>query len=163
MISAEDTRSKFVLEAGTKIADFVVSSRSVDIILGPLGSGKTRGLCVRVMRHIQEQQKSPIDGLRHSRWAIVRNTLPDLKRTTIRTWLDMFPEHLHGRFIFGAVLQHRLKFGDILCEVDFLSLDKPEDIRKLRSTEYTGIAFNELPFMERELFTEDVRPQLIAH
>jgi hypothetical protein len=39
---------------------------------------------------------------------------------------------------------HKIRFGDVWLEVDFLALDKPEDVRKLRSTEYTGIAFNEL-------------------
>ena len=42
----------------------------------------------------------------------------------------------------------------MLSEIDFLALDKPEDVRKLRSTEYTGIAFNELQYIEKELFDE---------
>lgn len=148
----------FDLIGGTKIADFVCSNRAVDVIQGPLGSGKTRGLCARIMRHAQEQVQSPIDGVRYSRFAIIRNTVPDLVRTTIRTWLEMFPEKVYGRYIAGAVKQHQVRFmhGNALvhCDVDFISLDKEEDVKKLRSTEYTGIAFNELAFIIRELFTE---------
>lgn len=148
----------FDLIGGTKIADFVCSNRSVDVIQGPLGSGKTRGLCARIMRHAQEQVQSPVDGVRYSRFAIVRNTVPDLVRTTIRTWLEMFPEKIYGRYIAGAVKQHQVRFmhGNALvhCDIDFISLDKEEDVKKLRSTEYTGIAFNELGFIIRELFTE---------
>lgn len=146
--------SQFVLIAGTKICDFVTSNREVDIIQGPLGSGKTRGLCARIMRHAQQQRVSKITGLRMSRWAVVRNTYPDLKTTTIRTWLEMFPEHVYGRFNWGQPPAHKIRFGDVSLEVDFLALDKPEDVRKLRSTEYTGIGFNELPFIDKELFDE---------
>lgn len=150
----EDQRQGFDFIAGTALADFVTSNRFVDVIEGPLGSGKTVALCVRVMRHAQEQAPSPIDGLRKTRWAICRNSYPDLKRTTVRTWLDTFPEDLYGRFNWGQTLFHRISFGDVRMEVDFLALDKPEDVRKLRSAEYTGVAFNELAFIEKALFDE---------
>ena len=146
--------AKFVLVAGTRVCDFVMSDREVDYIQGPLGSGKTRALCARIMRHAQQQKVSKVTGLRMSRWAIVRNTYPDLKTTTIRTWLEMFPEHIYGRFNWGQPPAHKIRFGDVVLEVDFLALDKPEDVRKLRSTEYTGIAFNELAFIDKELFDE---------
>lgn len=149
-----DNRQVFRLEAGTHTADFVCSDAEVDILQGPLGSGKTRAMCARVMRHAQEQNISRITNLRMSRWFIARNTYPDLKTTTIRTWLEMFPEHIYGRFNWGQPPVHRIRFADVLLEVDFLALDKPEDVRKLRSTEYTGGAFNELPFIDKELFDE---------
>ena len=117
-------------------------------------SGKSKALCIRIMRHAQEQDKSPIDGMRYTRFAIVRNTMPDLKRSTIRTWLETFPEAIYGRFTYGANMHHTIHFGDVRTEVDFISLDKAEDVKKLRSTEYTGVAFNELPFIDKELFDE---------
>jgi hypothetical protein len=144
--------SQFVLQAGTEICKFVTSNKETDVIQGPLG--KTRGLCARIMRHAQEQRVSTIAGVRLSRWAVVRNTYPDLKRTTIRTWLEMFPENVYGRFNWGQPPTHKIRFGDVFLEVDFFALDKPDDVSKLRSTEYTGIAFNELPFIEKELFDE---------
>jgi hypothetical protein len=146
--------SKFRLIGGTRVCDFVMSDREVDIIQGPIGSGKTRALCARIMRHAQQQKVSKITGLRMSRWYLARNTYPDLKTTTIRTWLEMFPEHIYGRFNWGQPPAHRIRFGDVSLEVDFIALDKPEDVRKLRSTEYTGGAYNELPFIEKELFDE---------
>lgn len=147
-------RTVFKLKAGTRLADFVTASNFVDIIEGPLGSGKTVGLCLRIMRHAQEQRPSPRDGIRKTRFALVRNTHPDLKRTTIRTWLDCFPESLYGRFNWGQALIHKIRFGDVATEVDFLALDKPEDVRRLRSAEYTGVAFNELSFIDKALFDE---------
>ena len=144
----------FHFTAGTKAADFLTSNNSVDYIQGPLGSGKTKALCIRVLRHAQEQMKSPKDGLRYTRWAMVRNTMPDLIRSTIRTWRETYPEEVYGRVKLGAVMHHFIRFADVHCEVDFLSLDKAEDVKKLRSTEYTGVCFNELPFIDKPLFDE---------
>lgn len=150
----DDPRRQFKVRGGTRIADFILSNRTVDVILGPLGSGKTHAMCARIMRHIQEQRASTRDGLRKSRWAVVRNSYPDLKRSTIRTWTEIVPEHIYGRMNWSLPPSHRLRWDDIQAEIDFLALDKPEDVRKLRSTEYTGIAFNELPFIEKEIFDE---------
>jgi hypothetical protein len=156
MAALPDTggRLPFVVEPDTEVCRFLLSNKPVDIIQGPLGSGKTKAMCVRIMRHAQEQRPSPIDGLRYTRFAMVRNTFPDLKRTTIRTWLETFPEHIHGRFNWGQPPYHDIKFGDVRTVIDFLALDKDEDVRKLRSTEYTGISFNELPFIPKSVFDE---------
>src|SRR6516162_9781479 len=90
--------TEFDFVAGTEVAKFIASDNQVDYIQGPLGSGKTVALLLRAMRHAQEQKPSPIDNIRYSRWGIVRNTLPDLKRSTVKTWLELFPEHIYGRF-----------------------------------------------------------------
>jgi hypothetical protein len=150
----DDARGKFVVRYGTRLHDFLTSSAPVDILLGPLGSGKTKALCARIMRHAQEQAPSPKDGLRYTRFALVRNTYPDLRRTTIRSWLELFPEHLYGRFNWGQPINHAISFDTVRLEVDFLALDRPEDVPRLRSTEYTGIAFNELSFIPKDLFDE---------
>lgn len=142
------------LRGGTKLSEFYLANNFVDYIQGDLGSGKTVVCCMRVMRHIQQQMPSPRDGKRRSRWAMVRNTVPDLKRTTIRTWLGLVPDDPVNRFNWGQTLSHRLRFGDVDAEVDFFGLDKEEDVRKLRSTEYTGIFWNELSFIEKVLFDE---------
>lgn len=149
-----EPRQQHQLVAGTKSLEFFLANNFVDYLQGDLGSGKTVTLCLRVMRHIQEQRPSPRTGKRMSRWALVRNTTPDLKRTTIRTWLNIVPENLHGRFNMGQTLCHHLRFSDVECDVDFIGLDKEEDVKKLRSTEYTGIGFNELPYIPKVLFDE---------
>ena len=150
---------QFKVRGGTKIADFLTSNRPVDILCGPLGSGKTKALCVRVMRHAQEQAKSPRDGLRHTRFAMVRNTSPDLRRTTMRSWVELYPEHIYGRLKMAPPMGHIWSFGDVRCEIDFIGLDKDEDIRKLRSTEYTGVFFDELEFIEK-IIVDEARSRL---
>jgi len=111
-------------------------------IRGPVGSGKSVGCCVEVFRRALQQQKAP-DGKRKSRWAIIRNTNPQLRTTTIKTWLDWFPENEWGKFTWSVPYTHHIKKGDIDLEVIFLALDRPEDVKKLLSLELTGIWINE--------------------
>ena len=59
-------------------------------IRGPVGSGKSVACCIEIFRRALAQKKSP-DGIRRSRVAIVRNTNPQLRTTTMKTWLDWFP------------------------------------------------------------------------
>jgi hypothetical protein len=111
-------------------------------IRGPVGSGKSVGCCVEVFRRALMQAKGP-DGKRKSRWAIIRNTNPQLRTTTIKTWLDWFPENDWGKFTWSVPYTHMIKKGDMELEVLFLALDRPEDVKKLLSLELTGIWINE--------------------
>ena len=111
-------------------------------IRGPVGSGKSVACCVEVFRRALAQEKAP-DGKRKSRWAIIRNTNPQLRTTTIKTWLDWFPENDWGKFTWSVPYTHHIKKGDIDLEVIFLALDRPEDVKKLLSLELTGIWINE--------------------
>ena len=61
---------------------------------GPVGSGKSVSCCIEIMRRALMQQPAE-DGIRYSRWAVIRNTNPQLKTTTIKTWVDWF-QKMHG-------------------------------------------------------------------
>jgi hypothetical protein len=109
---------------------------------GPVGSGKSVGCCIEIMRRALQQELTP-DGKRKSRWAVIRNTNPQLKTTTIKTWLDWFPEEDWGRFHWSVPFTHMIKKGELELEVVFLALDRPEDVKKLLSLELTGVWINE--------------------
>jgi len=111
-------------------------------IRGPVGSGKSVGCCIEVFRRALGQNKGD-DGIRKSRWTIIRNTNPQLRTTTIKTWLDWFPENDWGKFTWSVPYTHHIKKGDLDLEVIFLALDRPEDVKKLLSLELTGIWINE--------------------
>lgn len=111
-------------------------------IRGPVGSGKSVGCCIEIFRRALAQEKNE-DGIRKSRWAIIRNTNPQLRTTTIKTWLDWFPEDEWGRFQWSVPYTHNIKRGELELEVIFLALDRPEDVKKLLSLELTGIWINE--------------------
>ncbi len=110
-------------------------------MLGCVRSGKSTTCSNEIFRRMTEQHQLA-DGLRHSRWLVVRNTYRELEDTTIRTWLDWFPEEIFGKMNRNS-MSHRIKFNDVRASVDFRALDKPGDIKKLLSAEYTGAWVNE--------------------
>jgi len=111
-------------------------------IRGPVGSGKSVACCIEIFRRALMQKKSE-NGKRKSRWAIIRNTNPQLRTTTIKTWLDWFPEEDWGKFQWSVPYTHHITQADLDMEVIFLALDRPEDVKKLLSLELTGVWVNE--------------------
>lgn len=138
---------------GATLRSFLTSSARVRIIRGPIRSGTSSACCQEIYRRACEQAPGP-DGVRRTRWAIVRNTYPDLQRSTLKTWQAWFPERDFGRYIMSKPMIHILRKGDVYAEVEFLALDTPEDVSKLRSTEYTGMWFNEVEYTPKALFDE---------
>lgn len=122
---------------------FMLSEKYFRGICGPVGSGKSSVCCAEIMRRASNQQKSPTDGKRRTRWAVIRNTNPQLKTTTIKTWLEWFPESVFGKFGWSVPYCHNIRINDIECEVYFVSMDAPEDVRKVLSMDLTGAWINE--------------------
>lgn len=138
---------KIQYQASRTGAKFHASDAFVRGIMGPVGSGKSV-MCVTEILKRAYQQKADANGRRRSRWAVVRNTYPELKATTIKTWSDWVPESICP-IVYGAPItghmETRLKDGTILdLEVLFLALDKMKDQKKLLSLELTGAWFNEV-------------------
>lgn len=127
---------------GPVARDFLLSDAFVRGIRGPVGSGKSTLCCAEIMRRASQQRPSA-DGIRRTRWVVVRNTQPELRTTTIKTWVQTFPEHRWGRFRWSSPFTHHIKKGDIDLEVIFLALDNPDDVKKLLSLEVTGGWANE--------------------
>ena len=127
---------------GDVLKDFMKSDVFFRGLRGPVGSGKSVGCCVEIFRRALQQEKDD-SGKRRSRWAIIRNTNPQLKTTTIKTWLDWFPEEDWGKFSWVVPYTHHIQVNDLDLEVLFLALDRPEDVKKLLSLELTGIWVNE--------------------
>jgi len=122
---------------------FLQSNAFVRGIMGAVGSGKTYACCAEVMMRAVQQKPSPVDGIRYSRCAIVRNSYPMLKTTTIKTWLELFPENIFGAMNWTPPITHHIRLparegaSGIDLEVMFIALDTPRDIRKLLSLELT--------------------------
>ena len=127
---------------GETLKAFMKSDVFFRLLRGPVGSGKSVCCCVELFRRALQQKKDD-NGIRRSRWAVIRNTNPQLKTTTIKTWLDWFPENEWGKFQWSVPYTHNIKRADLELEVIFLALDRPEDVKKLLSLELTGIWVNE--------------------
>ena len=125
---------------------FMLSDAFVRGIRGPFGSGKSTACVFEIMRRAREQPAG-FDGVRRSRWAILRNTYPELRTTTIKTWHQWFPESL-GDWKSEGPPTHRIVVKDpdgtvMDLEVLFIALDRPKDVAKLLSMELTGAWLNE--------------------
>ena len=129
--------------AGETLRRFMLSDMFVRGIRGPVGSGKSACCAIEIMRRAMAQAPDPQTKMRRTRFAIVRNTNPELKTTTIKTWLDWFPERVFGKFNWQPPYTHRIIKGDVDLEVIFLAMDRDEDVKKLLSLELTGAWGNE--------------------
>jgi hypothetical protein len=92
---------------GKVVKEFLKDDSFFRGLRGPVGSGKSVSCCVEVFRKALKQEPSP-DGKRKSRWAVIRNTNPQLKTTTIKTWLDWFPETTFGNFAYSVPFTHKI-------------------------------------------------------
>lgn len=139
-----------VYNASPTMKKFHASDAFVRSLMGPIGSGKSVACCVDIMKHATEQMPiynmDFVDGVRKSRWAIIRNTYRELVDTTMETWFDWFPREIGSwrAMDFKWSLDKRLQDGTQLqTEVIFRALDRPDDIKKLLSLELTGGWINE--------------------
>lgn len=111
----------------------------IRFILGPVGSGKTTGTLFELVRRAFEQHPGP-DGIRRTRWAIVRNTLSQIKQTVLRDIESWLRPIMRLRVADNIVI---LEAGDVYAEIFMIPLDDPEDKRRLLSMQLTGIWVNE--------------------
>jgi hypothetical protein len=122
------------------VRDFIKHYRPgelfLDWIVGPVGSGKTTGIFFKLIYMAGLQAKSPIDGIRRSRCVVVRNTAPQLKDTTLKSFDYWFKDGVAGKW-FATDKIFVLRFGDIECEVLFRPLDTPDDVSRVLSLEVT--------------------------
>jgi len=64
--------------------NFLNSDNFVRGIMGPVGSGKSYACCAEIFLRAVKQKPSPRDGIRHTRFAIIRNSYPELRTTTLK-------------------------------------------------------------------------------
>ena len=134
---------------GEVLNAYLNSWARVNLIKGPLGSGKTNA-SIQKLQMAVEQQKPNADGARRTRGYAVRNTYRELMSTTVKDfeeWIDdrfyRFPKS--GMEIPTATLQYDLEDGTyVWAEIVFLALDRGlEAIRRLRGSQATWFWFNE--------------------
>lgn len=142
---------------GPVAAEFLRDRSFVSAIMGPVGSGKSSTAAMKLMLMALEQPFSN-DGVQDSRWIVTRNTYGELKSTTLKTWLDWFPDGPGGinTMRWDAPITSTIQFPlgngkSFKMENIFIALDKPDDLGKLRSLEATGAWMNEAVLQPKEV------------
>ncbi|HEU4344813.1 MAG TPA: hypothetical protein VFU31_24960 [Candidatus Binatia bacterium] len=125
------------------IKRFSQSDKFIRGLMGPFGSGKSTGCVIEIIKRAARQAAGP-DGKRKSRWAVIRNTYPQLRDTTIKTFHAWVPPVWFGdwRAADHDYLVNKLA-PDLEIEILFRALDRPEHVANLLSLDLTGAWVNE--------------------
>jgi len=120
-------------------AAFMLSDSFYRFILGPLGSGKTTTVVFELVRRSCEQAPGQ-DGKRRTRWALLRQTLQQLKNTVLKDIIQWFGPLCTWKVSESTVW---FEFGDVISEWILLPLETPEDQKRILSMNITGAFVSE--------------------
>ena len=123
-----------VYDAPPTVAQFMKSTAFGRLIAGPVGSGKTTGCLFELFREACEQAPAP-DGLRYTRYAILRQTLSQLKMTVLKDIMTWLPRVASYKVSENTIF---IEAGDVRSEWILIPLEDIEDQRRLLSMQLTG-------------------------
>ncbi len=156
---AESGALTLVWEApGPVAARFMASPAWVQILNGPIGSGKTTAVFTKALRLAMAQRRSSRDGVRKFKLVVVRDTYRQLWKTTLPTWFQKVPRDF-GTFT-GAenaparhLLDIRLPADQSRLEliVDFVAIGDAAAEDVLRGYEPTAAYLNEADLLGRDV------------
>src|ERR1035437_923837 len=132
-------------KASSTMRKFHVDSSFVRAIMGPIGSGKSVA-CIIEMLLKSHSQEPNAEGVRRTRWVVIRNTYRELIDTTLRPFHDWVPEAVGHASKMNMTFMLKQKQPDgttVEAEFMFRALDRPNDVKKLLSLEITGGFVNE--------------------
>ncbi len=134
---------------------FLRDDAMVRALMGPYGSGKSVGCVIALLKHAMEQEPDA-SGVRHTRFAVIRNTYKMLSDTTLKTVFEWLPPGAAGTYKSTQnvyTLDFMLGDGTRLhSEWMFRALDTPDDAKNLLSLELTGAWVNEFREIRSEVF-----------
>lgn len=142
---------KIDFDSVPSVADYIRGEKFQNFIVGPIGSTKTTGSLMKLVYEASRVAKGR-DGIRRSRYAIVRNTRQQLFDSTIKDFLKWFPDGQAGTFA-KTDSTFKLKLKDIECEVMFRGLDDSNDVRRLLSLQLTGAFMDEFREINPDIFS----------
>ena len=134
-------------DAPPTIGRFMDSEAFARFIIGPVGSGKTTGCIFDLLKHCAQQARGP-DGVRRTRWAIVRQTLEQLRMTVLLDILSWLRPIARYRVSDKLII---IRFGDVYSEWFLIPLEDMEDQRRLLSMQLTGAWLSEAIEMSADL------------
>jgi hypothetical protein len=114
-------------------------------LCGPIGSGKSMGCIMELVRR-GRQQEPDHDGVRNTRFVVVRNTMQQL-RSTVLPDIQQYLRGMVRYYTTDHTIQIRADLDDgsrIVSDLILVPPDTKEDQRRLLSLQLTGAWINEL-------------------
>lgn len=130
---------KLNYDAPATVGRFMSSAAFGRLLAGPIGSGKTTGCIMELLRRAAEQAPAP-DGFKYTRFAIVRQTLKQIKDTVLRDITSLLRGIAHWKVSESTIY---VQVGKIRSEWMLIPLENMEDQRRLLSMQLTGAWINE--------------------
>lgn len=138
---------------------FIDSRAFIQLILGPVGGGKSTAALSNLWRRAIHQE--PFRGVRRTKFIIVRNTMAQLKSTVkplIDQWFVTLPEVPLGQWrltdnTFEMKLHNRRDDTTIHSEFVLMPADTPDDVRRLLSLECSAAWVEECREIDPEVFS----------
>lgn len=133
------------------IKSFIKDEHEVKLVMGPVGSAKSTG-CIFCLVYEGMQQPPGPDGIRRTRYAVVRNTNQQLMDTTFKSFNAFFRDGEAGSWKATEKTFVLRPAGNVEIEFMFRPLDTEADIARLLSLEVSGIWFNEAREINEKVF-----------
>jgi len=137
------------------------SDARIRVIKGCVASGKSSACVMELLLRAMKQRA--YNGVRSSKWAVIRNTYPMLMTTTLVTFTDWIKERdltpqgyrftlNRSKPMIGKLWMALPDGTQVDAEFIFLALDDPGDADKLKSLELTGAYCNEMQLLDKHIF-----------
>lgn len=138
--------------------EFLRHPAPVSCEMGPFGSGKTTNCFLKLLLCSMAVPRSPVDGRRYARSAVVRDTYKNLEINTIQSWEERFPRDMgdwkggSGGEPARALLDFKLGDGsDLHWEVLFTALGDHNVKQFCDGLQVNNVFFNGLDALPREV------------
>ena len=136
------------------LARFSNDDAFIRVLIGPAGSLKTTYCFYEILRRACLQQPDA-QGVRYTRWVVVRNTFEVLKRATMATAKNAIPETLL-RYTEGNSPSAKGRFSlsdgtQVDMQIDFLAVDTVDVLGKVLGYDFTGGVLDEVSELEEEI------------
>lgn len=146
---------EFTTRYAPTIRKFFADDTFMRLLLGPFGSGKSSACCIEILQRAMRQAPDK-NGIRHSKWGIIRNTFRELRDTTLPTWTRWAGEFGDWKISDYDFTIREMPVGDgtiVNALVSLRPLDRPQDTKNLLSLELTGCWINEMREVPKSIVT----------
>lgn len=146
---------------GPVLTSYFWDRSELSVIQGPIGSGTSTASCHKIWAIACEQEPDH-DGVRRTRWLVVRRNYRELRKTTVKTWRMWFPANPWGEMTLSEPMTHHLNMphpsrdGTVVdAEVIFVAIPDEETAEEVAASfEITGFFVNEGQFVPKGVIDE---------
>lgn len=129
----------------------------ITAIMGPQGGGKTTTCAMHILRRAAMMPRCT-DGVRRSKWLVVRDTYDRLYRSAVASWLSLVPK-TEGTWAGGQgrPATHHIQIqradGLVDLQVDFAAIGDQAAESFMRGYEFSGLWLNEVDQLAEDVLT----------